>query len=81
MKFFQQSWPVWAVVFLYAGAALKFSLATVGDEQPVPEWVWWSVNAAFTATTLVAIQTLMIIRRLDERQGGSSPTAESEDVS
>ena len=81
MKFLQQSWSVWAVVFLYAGAALKFGLATIGDQPPVPQWVWWSINAAFTATTLVAIQTLMIIRRLDEGQGGSPPAADSENVS
>jgi hypothetical protein len=57
MKFFQQSWPVWGCALLYAGAALKFSLATIGDGEPVSQWVWWSVNAAFTATGLVAIQT------------------------
>ena len=80
MKFLQQSWPVWGGVLLYAGAMLKFGLATVGDEPPVPQWVWWSINAAFTATFLVALQTLMIVRRLDESKRGSPPPNDSEDV-
>jgi len=50
----------------------------IGDGEPVPQWVWWSVNAAFTATMLVAIQTCMIARRLDEDKHGSPPPADSE---
>ena len=56
MRFLKQSWPVWAGVLLYAGAALKFALAATSGAPPLPQWVWWSVNAAFTATFLVAIQ-------------------------
>lgn len=80
MKFLQQSWPVWGGVLLYAGAMLKFGLATADEVPPVPQWVWWSINAAFIATFLVALQTLMIVRRLDESKRENPPPNDSEDV-
>ena len=80
MKFFRRSWHIWAWLILYAGAALKFSLATIGDEPQVPQWVWWSINAVFIATFLVAMQTWMIAKRLDEDKHGSPPPGDDESV-